>query len=91
MSHAFVRSSEIPLLISQRNFGGARTRFETMKNRFPTLHRTGWRQGFVAIARQVDASRRDAPSAAAGMAPRRPVDAAARAEIHVRFAAITSH
>ena len=60
-----------------------------MKNRFPHLHRAGWRQRFVAIARQADAMRLPALSAQA--APRRPAPAEARTAIRVRFAAITSH
>ena len=61
-----------------------------MRNRFPHLHQSGWRQRFVAIARQADTTRR-VPAVAAEMAPRRPVDAVVRSEIRVRFAAITSH
>jgi hypothetical protein len=87
MSHAFVRSSEFPLRNSPRNFGGAKPRFDAMKNRFPTLHRNSWRQRFVAIAREAhDAGRLPV---VADLAPRRAVDPAARAEIRVRFAALT--
>jgi hypothetical protein len=60
-----------------------------MRNRFPTLHRTTWRQRFLAIACQADVARRPAP--AAEPAPRRPADPVARAAIRVRLAAITSH
>lgn len=61
-----------------------------MKSRFPHNHRITWRQRFVAISRQADAARRMvAPDS--DVAPRRPGDGSARAEIRVRFAAITSH
>jgi len=59
-----------------------------MKNRFPNPHRASWRSRFLAIARQAEAAGR--PSAIAEPFPRRPVDAARRAAIRVRFAAITS-
>ena len=61
-----------------------------MKNRFPHAHRTGWRQRFLAIARQADPIRRTlAPAADAPT--RRPVDGLARTRIRVRFAALRTH
>ena len=62
-----------------------------MKNRFPHIHRTGWRQRFVAIARQTDAVRRTLAAPATDAPPRRPVDGLARTRIRVRFAALRSH
>ena len=59
-----------------------------MKNRFPTLQRATWRSRFVAIARQADAVGR-IPEGAESL-PRRPVAAAQRSAIRVRFAAISS-
>jgi hypothetical protein len=54
-----------------------------MKNRFPTLNRTTWRHRFLAIARQAEQP--------AERIARRAQDPSARAEIRVRFAALTSH
>ena len=88
MSHAFVRLSGSPALSCLRNPGVAKPRFETMKNRFPTLNRATWRSRFVAIARQADDARR--ATVAGEAAPRRVANASERAAIRVRFAAITS-
>jgi hypothetical protein len=62
-----------------------------MKNRFPTLNRTSWRHRFLAIARQADPIRPGSFAQPAERTMRRAQDASARAEIRVRFAAITSH
>ena len=83
MSHPLVRSSEVPPRNKQRNCGGRKPRVENMKNRFPTLNRTTWRHRFLAIARQAEQP--------AERIPRRAQDPSARAEIRVRFAALTSH
>jgi hypothetical protein len=76
---------------AQRRSGGAGPSLNLMKNRFPFLHRTGWRQRFVAIARQADAVVRRPAALSMEAAPRRPVDGDQRAQVRVRFAAITSH
>ena len=62
-----------------------------MKNRFPNVHRAGWRQRFVAIARQADPLRRALPAPASDAPPRRPVGGLARTQIRVRFAALRTH
>ncbi len=52
-----------------------------MKNRFPNDQRATWRQRFIAIARQAAPAER----------PPRPANAAARAAVRVRFAALSAH
>jgi hypothetical protein len=90
MSQGFVGSSPGETPNARRKSSASAPSLETMKNRFPTSHRNGWRQRFVAIARQADAARRGPPRGDEG-APHRPRDPSARAAIRVRFVAISSH